>query len=385
MAVALAAGVSTPASPSVPAAVTAPDGRIPTRKDAEIRALYLTGVVAGMPKGKRLAEEWRREGGNAIVFNLKDANGVVSFNSGLPLANHYRHPYIGSLQAWVQWLHQHGLYVIAREDLFKDLRLVKAHPELAVRSRSTGGPWYHGWYSDPSLPAVQRYNLALAKEAAEAGVDELQLDYVRFSVRGNQKDAAYYYQKAHPRWTRADVITQFVSRVRQELKPYDVHLSLDVFGVTGWERPQDVANTGQDIAALSRYCDILCPMIYPSHFFHFDSIRNPGDRPAHFIKISMLRFEKATRGTGVVIRPWLQAFSWHTHIYSPRYIQIQVQTAKQYGGNGFQFWNAGNIYGVAMRAMPAMLARPAQYWSGGYPYGVTAATATARATAPTGR
>ncbi|MGH9507477.1 MAG: putative glycoside hydrolase, partial [Terriglobales bacterium] len=260
MAVALAAGVSTPASRSVPAAVTAPDGRIPTRKDAEIRALYLTGVVAGMPKGKRLAEKWRREGGNAIVFNLKDANGVVSFNSGLPLANHYRHPYIGSLHAWVQWLHQHGLYVIAREDLFKDLRLVKAHPELAVRSRSTGGPWYHGWYSDPSLPAVQRYNLALAKKAAEAGVDEIQLDYVRFSVRGNQKDAAYYYQKAHPRWTRADVITQFVSQVRQELKPYDVHLSLDVFGVTGWERPQDVANTGQDIAALSRYCDILCPM-----------------------------------------------------------------------------------------------------------------------------
>lgn len=375
--------------PPLPAAVTSPDGRIPTSKTAEIRALYLTGVVAGMPKGKRLAKEWRADGGNAIEFNVKDADGVVSFNSGLPLANHYRRPYIQNLQAWVQWLHAHGLYVIAREDLFKDLRLVHAHPELAIRSRSTGKPWYHGWYPDPSLPAVQRYNLALAKEVAAAGVDEIQLDYVRFSVRGNQQDMICYYQRAHPHWTRADVITQFVYQMRQELKPYHVHLSLDVFGVMGWARPQDVANTGQDIVALSYYCDVLCPMIYPSHFFHFDDIPNPGDRPRHFVKISMQRFERATRGTGVVLRPWLQAFSWHTHIYNPQYIEVQVQTAKEYYGNGFQFWNAANVYGVALAAMPVMAAHPAHYWSGGYPYPVTATAAEAAqartAGKPTGR
>lgn len=356
----------------LPAAVTSPDGRIPTRKTAEIRALYLTGVVAGMPKGRRLAREWRAEGGNAVVFNVKDADGVVSFNSGLKLANHYRRPYIPDLRAWVQWLHAHGLYVIAREDLFKDPRLVRAHPELAIRSLSTGRPWYHGWYPDPSLPAVQRYNLALAREVAAAGVDEIQLDYVRFSVRGNQRDARCYYQEAHPGWTRADVITGFVSRMRRELAPYHAHLSLDVFGVMGWARPQDVANTGQDIHRLAAECDVICPMIYPSHFFHFDGIPNPGDRPRHFIKISMRRFARATRGTGVVLRPWLQAFSWHTHIYGPEYLEVQVRTAKAYYGNGFQFWNAGNVYGVALRAMPAMLAHPAPFWTGGYPYAVTA-------------
>lgn len=367
------------------------DGRVPTSKTTEIRALYLTGVVAGMPRGKRLAQEWRAAGGNAIVFNVKDEDGVVSFNSGLPLANHYARPYIQNLHAWVQWMHAHGLYVIARQDLFKDERLVHAHPELGIHSRATGGLWYQGRYPDPSLPAVQRYNLALAKEVAQAGVDELQLDYIRFPVVGHQKDAEFYYQKVHPHWTRADVITQFVYKVRQELRPYHVHLSLDVFGVMGWARPRDVANTGQDIVALSYYCDVLCPMIYPSHFFHFDDIPNPGDRPKHFIRISMQRFDRATRGTGVVIRPWLQAFSWHTHIYSPHYIQVQVRTAWHEHGDGFQLWNAGNFYGVAMRAMPAMLANPTTYWSGGFPYPVSARTATAssaatvRPGAPTGR
>ncbi|MGH9533749.1 MAG: putative glycoside hydrolase [Terriglobales bacterium] len=363
------------------------DGRIPTPKYTEIRALYLTGIVAGMPRGERLAEEWRAQGGNAIVFNVKDADGVVSYNSGLPLANHYKRPYIQNLDAWVRWLHAHGLYVIARQDLFKDVRLVHEHPELGIRSHSTGQPWYHGRYPDPSLPAVQAYNLALAKQVAQAGVDELQLDYIRFPVLGDQKDAEFYYQHVHPNWTRADVITQFVYRVRQELRPYHVHLSLDVFGVMGWARPRDVANTGQDIVALSYYCDILCPMIYPSHFFHFDNVPNPGDRPRHFIQISMKRFQHATRNTGVVIRPWLQAFSWHTHIYSPQYIQVQVQAAREEHGDGFQFWNAGNVYRVAMRAMPAMLAKPALYWTGGYPYAISAVTSTARVSgaAPTGR
>jgi hypothetical protein len=97
-------------------------------------------------------------------------------------------------------------------------------------------------------------------------------------------------------------------------------------------------------------------MIYPSHFFGMDNIAHPGDEPAHFIGESMDRFELITKGSGVVIRPWLQAFHWRTKTYSPEYIKIQVETAKEKGGIGFLFWNAANDYSKPYTAMPEMKA-----------------------------
>ncbi|HVA63938.1 MAG TPA: putative glycoside hydrolase, partial [Terriglobales bacterium] len=185
------------------AATPAPNtGRHPTPPNLEIRAIYLTGLMAGSPHGRRLAQQWRAEGGNAVVFDVKDSDGPVSFNADLPLASHLKHPYIANLPEWVQWLHQQGLYAIARIAVFKDERLVHEHPELAVHSRATGGVWLENGkptWTDPSLLAVQNYNVALAVEVADAGVDEIQFDYIRFPVDGNQRDARFAYQSSDPK------------------------------------------------------------------------------------------------------------------------------------------------------------------------------------------
>jgi hypothetical protein len=158
---------------------------------------------------------------------------------------------------------------------------------------------------------------------------------------------------------RSDVITAFLKKAYAELHPTGVLFSLDVFGVMAWQRPVDLAHTGQDIVGMAHYCDVLSPMIYPSHFFGMDNIAHPGDEPAHFIGESMDRFELIThpdgnKSSGVVIRPWLQAFHWRTRTYSPEYIKVQVETAKDKGGIGFLFWNAGNDYSKPYTAMPEM-------------------------------
>ncbi len=357
---------------------------VPAR--AEIRAIYLTGPTAGRALGRRLAEQWRSEGGNAVVFDIKDDSSPVSFNAPLALASHLRHPYIANLPAWVDWLHAHGLYAIARIDVFLDARLVQAHPELAVRSRATGGVWReHGaaTWMDPSQPAVEDYNLALAKIVAASGVDEVQFDAIRFPVDGHQADARFAYQAAHPEEARADFITSFLRRAQQELKPSGVRISIDVYGITGWQHSVDLKATGQNIAVLAHYCDVICPMIYPSHFFgHFDGFADPSAHPVHFIEAGMQKFQKLTRGDGVVIRPWLQAFHWRTKSYGPEYVQEQVATEHAAGGGGFMLWNAGNIYTAPYAAMPAMLAAGSKYFSGGYPYAVTLIGAGPRVAAP---
>jgi hypothetical protein len=74
----------------------------------------------------------------------------------------------------------------------------------------------------------------------------------------------------------------------------------------------------------------------------------------------MDRFELITKGSGVVIRPWLQAFHWRTKTYSPEYIKIQVETAREKGGIGFLFWNAANDYSKPYEAMPEMKAADAK-------------------------
>jgi hypothetical protein len=158
---------------------------------------------------------------------------------------------------------------------------------------------------------------------------------------------------------RTDVITGFLKKAYAELHPTGVLLSLDVFGVMAWQRQVDLSHTGQDIVGMAHYCDVLSPMIYPSHFFGMDNIAHPGDEPAHFIGESMDRFELIThpdgnRSTGVVIRPWLQAFHWRTKTYSPEYIKVQVETARTKGGIGFLFWNAANDYSKPFVAMPEM-------------------------------
>ena len=401
---------------TIPGILPAPiiEKTVPVAKDFEVRAIYLTGVMAASDHGLRIIRHWREVGGNAVVFDIKDSDGSVNIPFEHPLLGQHK-VYIHDLPKFVHFVHSQNMHAIARIAIFRDERMVVEHPELAVQSRKNHQPWRENGklvWTDPSNPKVQDYDIALAKFVAQSGADEIQFDYVRFPAEGDQKDAAFVYQSegnhescvsepdsnhavglcggsaslrvggtaeaavatssgtakktgtkhhatnpatpAGPQ--RSDVITAFLKKAYAELHPTGVLLSLDVFGVMAWQRPVDLSHTGQDIVGMAKYCDVLSPMIYPSHFFGMDNIAHPGDAPEHFIGESMQRFELITKGSGVVIRPWLQAFRWRTKTYSPDYIKVQVATAKEKGGIGFLFWNAANDYSKPYVAMPEMKA-----------------------------
>ncbi|MGA9528106.1 MAG: putative glycoside hydrolase [Terriglobales bacterium] len=343
---------------------------VPVARDFEVRAIYLTGVMAGSEHGERIIRHWREVGGNAVVFDIKDSDGIVNIAFDHPLASGQRH-YISDLPKFIRFLHSQNMHAIARIAIFRDEHLVTTHPELAVKSRRSGEPWRENGklvWTDPSNVKVQDYDIALAKFVAGLGVDEVQFDYVRFPAEGDQKDAAFNYQGEQADGTakmqRSEVIADFLKRAYAQIHPTGVLLSLDVFGVMAWQRPVDLAHTGQDIVAMAKHCDVLSPMIYPSHFFGMDGYEKPGDAPEHFIGESMDRFKLITKDSSVVIRPWLQAFAWRTKTYSPKYVEVQVEVAKQKGGVGFLFWNANNDYSKPYAAMPEMRAAKGQYFRG---------------------
>ena len=404
---------------TIPGLLPAPivEKTVPVAKDFEVRAIYLTGIMAASDHGLRIIRRWREVGGNAVVFDIKDSDGSINIPFEHPLLGKHQ-VYIHDLPKFVHFLHSENMHAIARIAIFRDERMVVEHPELAVQSRKTKQPWRENGklvWTDPSQPKVQDFDIALAKFAAQSGADEIQFDYVRFPAEGDQKDATFLYQTDHPDadsggadslgansrgdgrlrrpadaqqggtstdaqsttepsglqhpsvkrsvvrpaaiprgMQRSDVITAFLKKAYAELHPTGVLLSLDVFGIMAWQRPVDLSHTGQDIVGMAKYCDVLSPMIYPSHFFGMDNIEHPGDAPEHFIGESMQRFELITKNSGVAIRPWLQAFRWRTKTYSPEYIKVQVATAREKGGIGFLFWNAANDYSKPYVAMPEM-------------------------------
>jgi hypothetical protein len=357
---------------TIPGILPAPivEKTIPVPKDFEVRAIYLTGIMAASDHGLRIIRHWREVGGNSVVFDIKDSDGSVTIPFEHPLLGKHQ-VYIHDLPKFVHFLHSENMHAIARIAIFRDERMVVEHPELAVQSKRTKQPWRENGklvWTDSSNPKVQDYNIALAKFVAQSGADEIQFDYVRFPAEGDQKDASFVFQTENVEpgsrkpgaesrtLQRSDVIVAFLKKAYAELHPTGVLLSLDVFGVMAWQRPVDLSHTGQDIVGMAKYCDVLSPMIYPSHFFGMDNIEHPGDAPEHFIGESMQRFELITKGSGVVIRPWLQAFHWRTKTYSPEYIKVQVATAKEKGGIGFLFWNAANDYSKPYEAMPEMKA-----------------------------
>ena len=335
----------------------------PFPKDGEIRAIYLTGATAGSARGIELIRRWHQAGGNAVVFDIKDSDGSINVPFEHPLAPRKKNHSISNPPKFVRFLHSLDMHAIARIALFRDENIAQNHSAFAVQSRSTHKAWKEKGklvWADPSRKEVQDYDLDLARHVARSGADEIQFDYVRFPAEGDQKDALFVFQ-SDPKLHRDDVIAGFLQRAYNELHPMGVLVSLDVFGIMAWQRSVDLSHTGQDIVKMTKYCDVISPMIYPSHFFGMDGYASPGDAPEHFISVSMERFEKITNGSGVVIRPWLQAFAWRTKTYSPQYILKQVGASKEHSGVGFLFWNANNDYAKPFAAMPVMLANPKLY------------------------
>lgn len=99
-------------------------------------------------------------------------------------------------------------------------------------------------------PQVWQYNIGLAVEAAVAGFDEVQFDYVRLS---DTTDVVYDVP-----WTEANrvaAIDGFLAEARQALLPHNVFLAADAFGYICWNTND--TRIGQRLDGLLHAVDYL--------------------------------------------------------------------------------------------------------------------------------
>ncbi len=310
---------------------------------------------------------------NAIVLDVKDYDGELTFPSRVPLAQEsgaVNKPPIRSYARAVRFAHERGIRVIARVSCFNDALMAKAHPGMAIRGVS-GHPYRNGWL-DPQNERAQEYTLDLVKEAIDSGVDEIQLDYVRYPVIGMKNIDFKLDMRKDPN-AKVDVITRFVERVHKVTQAHDLPLSLDVFGVIAFNKRVDIQNLGQDPSELAKHSEFLSAMVYPSHYDPgFMGLEEPGDHPELVgLGVKNMRKGMEERGTNLEkaakIRPWLQAMRHKSSNYGAGYIQQEIRTSDRAGGVGWLLWNPGQIYEVAWQAVPKVRQEPKSGLAGAAP------------------
>ncbi len=324
-----------------------PDGKLPLTP-FKPHALYLSVYGAGsrVLLGNALA---LAQGGavNALVVDIKGDSGIIPYPSAVPLVQQdgaRRITTIPDLAAFVRMLHAKGIYAIARIVTFKDDALATYRPDLAVHTAS--GALFRdrenmAW-TDPFQPEVRDYDIAIATEAAQAGFDEIQFDYLRFP------DASQTLQFAQPVSAAARVaaISGFLAEARRQLLPYNVYLSADIFGYVCWNRND--TGIGQMLDSIAANVDYISPMLYPSGFqFGIPGYANP---VANAYQIVYLSLRQAQQRLGVPpqrFRPWLQAFTDYAFDHRPfaaAEIGEQTRAAADFGSDGWMLWNPRNDY-----------------------------------------
>jgi len=322
------------------------------RPTDDLRGIYVRGVTAAAPSYGRLLERAAAHGLNAIVLDVKDYDGALTYPSRVPFAveaGATKDAPLASYEAAVRAAHARGLRVIARISCFNDQLLARAHPSLAIRGVS--GHVYHNGWVDPKNETVHAYLAALVREAIGFGVDEIQLDYVRFPVIG-MKNIDYGLDTRRDPRAKVEVITRFVEKIHAITRRHGVPLSLDIFGVVSFGHDADIQNLGQDPAELSKHAEYLSAMVYPSHYDPgFMGLADPGAHP-ELVGLGVRHLADGLGGGRAKIRPWLQAMRQGASTYGAAYIREEIRSSDAAGGHGYLLWNPAQVYDVTWSALP---------------------------------
>jgi hypothetical protein len=320
------------------------------RSSHEMKGIYVRGSTAGHPGFGAMLDKLKARGMNAVVLDSKDYDGLLTYPSKVALAREagaIKDPPIADLAATIREIHARGIKVISRVSCFNDELMSHARPKMSVQSKA-GRPYRLGWM-DPSNPDAQKYIKDLAREAIDAGADEVELDYVRYPVTGIHNADFHLEERG---LTQIKVISQFVKDMHAMTRAHGVPLSLDIFGVVAFGKREDIERLGQEPTILASECEVLSPMVYPSHYtsgyFGFDV---PGDHPELVgYATKSLKEQISSVPHAATIRPWLQAARWESPTFSAGYVAKEIHSSDNAGGSGWLMWNPGQRYGVVWAA-----------------------------------
>lgn len=319
-----------------------------------VRGIYVTGPRAGSASMEELIALVDETELNTMVIDVKNDEGNITYRMELSAAQEMGAciNYIPDMEGLMQTLKEHDIYTIARIVCFKDPYLAEGQPELMLRNPD-GTPFTDSYglaWVNPYKEGVWEYLTQVSEAAIDMGFDEIQFDYVRFPI-GSEADAADYGvdMESYP---KEQAIADFLAYASERIHAKGALVTADVFGtIIGSET--DVKNVGQNYVTLGDTVDVLCPMVYPSHYgnqvfglsvpdaYPYETVHTALEQSAE--ELSVLPKEERAN-----VRPWLQAFTatWVPgHIsYEGEQIRQQIQAVYDAGYEEWLLWNSTNRY-----------------------------------------
>ncbi|MGI2327426.1 putative glycoside hydrolase [Planococcus sp. YIM B11945] len=334
-----------------------------------VRGIFVTGHSAGGDRFEKLVDLVDTTDLNAMVIDFKEDFGYLTFRpekDSKLAALEIGQPYIKNPRAVLERMEEKQIYPIARVVVFKDSALAEKRPDLSfVDGESV---WKNGRgesFVNPFLKEVWDYNVQIAIEAAKLGFKEIQFDYVRFPEGfENKTDTLDFsmgeYEKAglDPVQARVEAVTDFVAYAREQLKPYDVQVSVDIFGYSA--TLPEAPGIGQNFSKISENVDVISSMIYPSHWTSYFGIAKPDLEPYKLIS-EYAKVENKKLGelkTPPVSRPWLQDFTasylgaGNYLNYGKTEVEAQIKALNDNGIDEYLLWDAANTYSTGVDYTP---------------------------------
>lgn len=356
-------------SNSLPPAPVFTPTHIPT--PTPVKAIYVSSWVAATPSiMNRIMNLIDSTEINAVVLDIKDATGRISFLTDHPLLKETGSPEnrIKNIELFIDELHKKNIYVIGRISTFQDPYLTKVRPEWAITRKSDGLVWKDRKglsFLDPANTAVWEYNLALADVSYQVGFDEINFDYIRYPSDGVMSEINYRLTEKPDGTlsTRAEHIEDFMRFINQELRERhpDIVTSADLFGLTTTETTD--MGIGQVLEKALPHFDYIGPMIYPSHYAPGSyGITTPVTEP---YKVIMRALDGAKKKIDAIdadmtipeevrnhvqysqIRSWIQDFSIGGVTYTADMVRAQIQAVYDSGFDSWMVWDPSNKYTTA--------------------------------------
>ncbi len=326
------------------------------KRPVKVKGIYMTGNTVGIDKRfNALINLIDKTELNAVVIDVKNDEGLMTYSTDLPdvkFAGANEKILIKDIDRVLKLLNEKNIYPIARIVCFKDKKAGNKFAQLAVKNKN-GGIWRDRGgmtWLNPYNKESWDYILSIAKEAAIKGFREIQFDYVRFPTDGDLRSINYGVNTQEN--TKEKTIAGFLSYAHKHLTSMGVSVSADVFGLV--TTSTDGMSIGQHLEIVAKSVDVICPMVYPSHYgrgsygidepdFHPYKIVNHSMKTAKY-RIDQLQWE----GKKALLRPWLQDFTAKYlpkyKLYGPEEVRAQIKATYDAGLEEWILWNAGNNY-----------------------------------------
>ncbi len=198
--------------------------------------------------------------------------------------------------------------------------------------------------------------------SAKTDANKKAMDDAQKSLSDLKKEAPQapdFSDKASMTQLRVDAVSDFVAYAKEQLKPYEVKVSVDIFGYSA--TLPEAPGIGQNFNRISSSVDVISAMIYPSHWSNgYFRISKPDKEPyklvTEYMKAEKEKF--AQLKTPPLSRPWIQDFtaSWlgagNYVKYGKAEVDAQIKALKNAGVNEYLIWNANNSYTEGVTYIP---------------------------------